>query len=92
MNAYRIRPDGSKQLQMLEQQSRGSTPRPTWLASRTQVSKRLNHRSTTLNAGKFGGDKSVFVNTAPQQGFGQAIYPILFRRAAGGVRRARQHR
>lgn len=85
MNAYRIRPDGSKQLQMLEQQSRGFDTAADVVGQQNAGFEAPEPPSTTLNAGKFGGDKSVFVNTAPQQGFGQAIYSDSYSGAQPGA-------
>lgn len=83
MNAYRIRPDGSKQLQMLEQQSRGFDTAADVVGQQNAGFEAPEPPSTTLNAGKFGGDKSVFVNTARSRVSARPSTRFLFRRAAG---------
>lgn len=76
-NAYRIPSDGTKQLQMLEQQTQGFDTAADRVSAQDrgfEAPQAPSGPELTLDAGRFGGDRDVFVNTAPPEGFGQAIY------------------
>ena len=73
-NGFQIQPENRQQLNMLEVQSRGFGTAADVVAGQNAGFEPPAPPPTALNVGGFGGDKDIYANPTPSQGFGNVIY------------------
>ena len=73
-NGFQIQPENRQQLNMLEAQSRGFGTAADVVAGQNAGFEPPAPPPTALNVGGFGGDKDIYANPTPPQGFGNVIY------------------